>query len=151
MNPPARTFREFTPETAYDYLLYRLRIDLFIESSHVPKSRNRILFASEINYYNIDQVMCIAEEIWQQRRHEEIKSCPARAKRIFQLQDEWSALAGEPVTVEFIDAHFFGTATREGIMRLAQAIQRKGPTTTTQNAFYGWADLFQVWYLKIDE
>lgn len=147
----SRTFREFTPETAYDYLLYRLQADLFVESSMVPASMQHILFGSELSYYNIDQIMCIAEDIWITRRTEEIQQRPFRARRIAELEYEWSLLAGEPVVVEFIDKHYFGTASKKGITTLAQTLQKRGPTHVTQNAMYGFANLFQVWYLRIDE
>ena len=147
----SRAFREFTPETATDYILYRLQCDLFVESEHIPLSRQNIMFPSELSHYNIDQIMCIAEDIWLRRRREELRQCPDRARRIDQLQREWSRLAGEPVCVEFIDKHYFGTASRKGVTQLARVLKESGPTDLTQTAVYGFAQMFQVWYLRVDE
>jgi len=151
MSIPSRTFREFTPDTAYDYLLFRLRNDMFVQSQYVPATMQNILFESELNYYNIDQMMCIAVDIWNQRRYEEIKARPARLRRIEELEYEWSSLTGEPVTVEFIDKNYFGTASKQGVMKLANVLRERGPDDHTRNALFGFSDLFQVWYLKIDE
>lgn len=151
MNKASRAFREFTPETAHDYLQYRLSCDLFIESLHLPQHHEGLLFASELTYLTTEQIMAAAIDLWMGRRYDEIKENPQRLHRADELTREWSVIAGEPVDVEFIDKHYFGTASKEGITRLACALYARGPGPSTQNAFYGYSPLFQVWYMRIDE
>lgn len=151
MNQASRAFREFTPETAYDYLQYRLSCDLFIESLHLPAHHEGLLFASELSYLTTEQLMTVAINLWMARRYDEIQENPARLRRADELTREWSQIAGEPVDVEFIDKHYFGTASKEGITRLARVLYARGPQPHTLNAFYGYSPLFQVWYMRIDE